>query len=221
MFVGYPPGVNGYKLYDILSKSFFISRDVVYHDHLSPFHSILHPNDSVDPFPNIVLPKPAQDIGSTFKSIRDVQNTCVNCTNYQSSKNSNSSLQLSPIRTTRTVKPLSYLRDCHCNLLTNSHPLSNKTTPYPLSKYLSHKSFSPAHCAYLLNVSSNIEPQFYQVTVKYSHWREAMANELDAMGLNHTWSVVNLPKGKHSIGCKQVYKIKYKSNRSIDRYKAR
>lgn len=48
-----------------------------------------------------------------------------------------------------------------------------------------------------------------------------MANELDAMELNNTWSVVNLPKEKHSIGCKWVYKIKCKYDGSIDRYKAR
>lgn len=40
VFVGYPPGIKGYKLYDRLSKSFFISRDVVFHEHLFPFHSI-------------------------------------------------------------------------------------------------------------------------------------------------------------------------------------
>ena len=41
------------------------------------------------------------------------------------------------------------------------------------------------------------------------------------MEANHTWSVVSLLLGKHSIGCKWVYKIKYHSNGTIDRYKAR
>lgn len=33
--------------------------------------------------------------------------------------------------------------------------------------------------------------------------------------------MVNLPRGKHSICCKWVYKIKYKSDGSINRHKAR
>ena len=48
-----------------------------------------------------------------------------------------------------------------------------------------------------------------------------MKAELDAMEANKTWSVVPLPKGKHSIGCKWVYKVKYHSDGFIEHYKAR
>ena len=48
-----------------------------------------------------------------------------------------------------------------------------------------------------------------------------MKLELDAMESNQTWSIVPLPQGKHSIACKWVYKIKYHSDGSMDRYKAR
>ena len=48
-----------------------------------------------------------------------------------------------------------------------------------------------------------------------------MKDELDAMKANKTWYVVPLPKGKHSIICKWVYKIKYHANGTIERYKAR
>ncbi|XP_057976086.1 uncharacterized mitochondrial protein AtMg00820-like [Malania oleifera] len=48
-----------------------------------------------------------------------------------------------------------------------------------------------------------------------------MRAEIDALELNNTWQLTPLPPGKKPIGCKWVYKIKYNSDGSIDRYKAR
>ena len=48
-----------------------------------------------------------------------------------------------------------------------------------------------------------------------------MYAELAALEANGTWTMVNLPPGHQPIGCRWVYKIKYKSNGSIERYKER
>lgn len=45
-----------------------------------------------------------------------------------------------------------------------------------------------------------------------------MAEELRAMEANNTWSVVEL-LDKHSNGCRWIYKIKYKANGQVDKYK--
>jgi hypothetical protein len=42
-----------------------------------------------------------------------------------------------------------------------------------------------------------------------------MNDELNALSINKTWSLVPLPKGKKTIGSKWVYKVKYKSNGEI------
>ena len=47
-----------------------------------------------------------------------------------------------------------------------------------------------------------------------------MKAELQALEVNKTWFVVPLPSGKHSIRCKWIYKIKYKSDGLIEHYKA-
>ncbi|CAA3023562.1 Hypothetical predicted protein [Olea europaea subsp. europaea] len=48
-----------------------------------------------------------------------------------------------------------------------------------------------------------------------------MKLELEAMELNQTRSLVPLPTGKHTVGCKWVFKNKYNSDGSLERHKAR
>jgi hypothetical protein len=48
-----------------------------------------------------------------------------------------------------------------------------------------------------------------------------MIEELQALEKTHTWDLVDLPRGKSVIGCKWVYKIKNKSDGTIEQYKAR
>ena len=47
-----------------------------------------------------------------------------------------------------------------------------------------------------------------------------MKEELDTLSKNHTWDLVTLPPGKSVVGCKWIYKIKTRSDGSIERYKA-
>lgn len=47
-----------------------------------------------------------------------------------------------------------------------------------------------------------------------------MQEELYALHKTHTWDLVDLPPGKFAIPCKWVYKVKIRSDGSIERYKA-
>ncbi|WKA08959.1 hypothetical protein VitviT2T_026639 [Vitis vinifera] len=48
-----------------------------------------------------------------------------------------------------------------------------------------------------------------------------MKEELDALTKNHTWDLVTLPPGQSVVGCKWIYKIKTRSDGSVESYKAR
>ncbi|RVX18797.1 Retrovirus-related Pol polyprotein from transposon TNT 1-94 [Vitis vinifera] len=65
------------------------------------------------------------------------------------------------------------------------------------------------------------EPQTYREASTDPLWRIAMKEELDALTKNHTWDLVPLPPGQSVVGCKWIYKIKTRSDGSVERYKAR
>uniref|UniRef100_A0A803P5L5 Integrase catalytic domain-containing protein n=1 Tax=Cannabis sativa TaxID=3483 RepID=A0A803P5L5_CANSA len=56
VFLGYPRGVKGYRLYDLNTKQIFISRNVVFHEHVFPFHKLNNAAKNIDPFLPFIFP---------------------------------------------------------------------------------------------------------------------------------------------------------------------
>jgi hypothetical protein len=53
-------------------------------------------------------------------------------------------------------------------------------------------------------------------------WKEAVRSEMDSIIMsNGTWEFVDQPYGCKPIGCKWVFKKKFRPNGTIERYKAR
>jgi hypothetical protein len=48
-----------------------------------------------------------------------------------------------------------------------------------------------------------------------------MHEEIKALQDNHTWDLMTCPLGVKLIGCKRVSLVKFRSDGSLDRYKAR
>ncbi|CAM8885542.1 unnamed protein product [Rhodiola kirilowii] len=48
-----------------------------------------------------------------------------------------------------------------------------------------------------------------------------MAEEINALVKNQTWILVPAPPRHHVVGCKWIFRIKRKSDGSVERYKAR
>ncbi|GJY52852.1 retrovirus-related pol polyprotein from transposon TNT 1-94 [Tanacetum coccineum] len=65
------------------------------------------------------------------------------------------------------------------------------------------------------------EPVTYYEAIKDKRWRSAMDSELKALEQNKTWTIDKLTPKKKALRYKWVYKIKYKSDGTIERFKAR
>lgn len=52
-------------------------------------------------------------------------------------------------------------------------------------------------------------------------WRNNVRVEYRTLEENETWTIEDLPPGKRAIGSQWVFKVKFQSNRNVERYKAR
>ncbi|EMS67217.1 Retrovirus-related Pol polyprotein from transposon TNT 1-94 [Triticum urartu] len=76
--------------------------------------------------------------------------------------------------------------------------------------------YSPSRYA----LSTILEPTSYRDALIHPEWQFAMAEELAALERTGTWDLVSLPPGVRPITCKWVYKVKTRSDGSLERYKA-
>ncbi|XP_074314044.1 uncharacterized protein LOC141649248 [Silene latifolia] len=94
-------------------------------------------------------------------------------------------------------------------------------TRYPLDNYVNTNCFSELHRNFLAAIDKIEEPRNYYEAARDPKWCDAMRKEIDALEKNGTWKIVSIPHDKKPIGCKWVYKVKYKADGTIERYKAR
>ncbi|KAL3358637.1 hypothetical protein AABB24_015640 [Solanum stoloniferum] len=97
----------------------------------------------------------------------------------------------------------------------------HKKVKYPLCNYLSYSHLSPSYQCYIAATTPCKEPTSYSEAIKDQRWVAAMKDKIQALDSNNTWEITDLPPGKEHIGCKWIYKVKYKSTGEIERFKAR
>lgn len=86
---------------------------------------------------------------------------------------------------------------------------------------ISYDKCSKDHKSFALQIFSIKEPSSYTQASKDEKWMEAMKREINALEESQTWNITELPDNKTVVDCKWVYKVKYHSDGTIERYKAR
>eukprot|EP00253_Pinus_taeda_P005708 PITA_05708 len=74
---------------------------------------------------------------------------------------------------------------------------------------------------FITSMMNVVEPSSHKEAIQYSEWMAAMEEEHESILKIKTWDLVKLPEGKQPIGCKSLYKPKFKGDGSIDKYIAR
>lgn len=117
-------------------------------------------------------------------------------------------------RSSRITKPPSYLHDYDTTL-------STSLITGHWCNLIPYSELPNRFHALVSTIASNHEPRSYFEAVSNPAWQQAMQAELTALSNNDTWDLVDLPKGKKAIGSRWVYKLKFRNDGTIDRYKAR
>ncbi|GJZ72106.1 putative RNA-directed DNA polymerase [Tanacetum coccineum] len=233
VFLGYLQGTKGYKVFDIENRKIMVSRDVKFHENHFPFNDKLIEIDNKDPFE--VENRHKEDIEGY--GLAQTENKEVLAENEDIGSNQNMNIEETeshemdyPDQSTTALEPPSVQPLEKRNRTQLKHfadyevmfppsvdhaqtpPTQESSTVHPLSNFVSYKKFTTAHKAFLAAIDTNNEPKFFHQAVKDDRWKEAMKKEIQALKENGTWTLENLPEGKHAIDSKWVYKVKYKPN---------
>lgn len=231
IMMGYSETQKGYLLLDLQTKKFQINRDVVFQEHIFPFATTKLSQAPVsDLLPNSF--EEANDSESTATedyvhtdsqsstSLNDVSSEMLHVYNEEMLSQDSAIDTVEPLplvstrKSSRHTKPPIWMKDYMA-------PDVGHNSKYPLANHLSYDHVSSKYHSYLAKFSESVEPQTFGQASKDSRWIEAMKLEIKALEDNKTWLVVDLPLGKHAVGSKWIYKIKYKADGNIERFKAR
>nr|CDN96898.1 putative Ty-1 copia retrotransposon [Phaseolus vulgaris] len=196
LFMGFSPGVKGYRLWCLEKKKTIISRDVTFDE--SVMLKKVNP-EGTDSTP--------QQVECVRKQVEFEPTVVI------------------PTRNTTSDSPMAEEESDEEEVPTQesqqqSAPIAVRRQRRDIQKPARFMDM----VAYALPVVDDI-PSTYPGVILSSesgNWAGAMEEEMQSLKKNKTWKLTQLPKGKKAIGCKWVFAKKEKfSNKEDVRYKAR
>lgn len=112
------------------------------------------------------------------------------------------------------------------NTVIDNRPIATRKgirecTKHPLRKFVSYVVLSPQFNAFTSVLDSNHLPKDIYEALDNPVWNTAVQDEMNALIKNKTWDLVDRNQSEKCVGCKWVFSIKYNSDGSISRHKAR
>nr|GEW93844.1 putative NB-ARC [Tanacetum cinerariifolium] len=202
-----------YRIYDLKQKKIVISRHVKFVEESFPF-SENDPNDQTD---HQEISKASE---KEFKDWLKGRNTPDWLKEGDTPADEQSHMHENTSTQDNNLGPQDDEIVHENNSLIDHRVTSDDDLPGHHENHCKKKGNTTNHMAFLSAIDSYDEPKNFQQASQDVKWQDAMTKEIRALQQNGTWTLEELPEGKKAIDSKWVYKIKYKPNGDIERYKA-
>lgn len=204
IFLGYSEDEFGYRLWDPRDRKVVRSRDVVFFEDQTiedceKKKANPSPCITVDPTPSLPRVVVPQDHGG---DMHDHANDTLDDDGHNGDDNDDVPVQTEEAQPQSDPSPPPQLR--------KSTRAIKPSTRFPNNEYVL--------------VTDGGEPETYDEAMSHVHrekWYDAMQDEMKSLHENHTFELMELPKGKRALKNKWVYRLKCDDTSSQPRYKAR
>ncbi|KAJ0857667.1 putative RNA-directed DNA polymerase [Helianthus annuus] len=217
IFLGYSPVHHGYRCLDLTTERVYIARHVRFNEHVFPYHaSPINSNPPQPDNPNVSTYPIDPDLPESTPDTSALAVTTPNATTSAADTTQTETTQTGTTQTTHTeTNPTTTSAETPPNPAPRPRPTHLRPNPKPTNRY------DPT--AYMATNLPNlpVEPTSFTVANASKEWRQAMAEELEALHKNGTWSLVPPVKNANVVDCKWVYRLKTDPAGKISRYKAR
>ncbi|CAN1152027.1 Retrovirus-related Pol polyprotein from transposon TNT 1-94, partial [Linum perenne] len=231
IFVGYSPNQKGYKCYSPATRQVYHTRDVTFFESQSFFdHAEVQGETSSESQPWELI---SLDTGSDSTIPAEPESDSTG----QGEEQHGTPELLVYRRRQRTgadPDPASSLQNDQ--LITETADSAGDTdldipiairkgvrdcTKHSIDRHVGYGGLSSNYQGFVTSLDSVEIPSTVQDALKHPKWRQAVIDELQALQKNQTWDLVTLPIGKKTVSCKWVFTVKYMSDGTIERFKAR
>jgi len=129
-------------------------------------------------------------------------------------------LQLCADLSSYPLQPLSGTGSLSTRPTAHQHPMVLRPRQLKTAMSTATATASAASFSRVVSLPTH-EQLFFNDANRYETWHNAMHEEIQALRANITWSLVSFHPSMSVVGSRWVYKIKRRSDGSIERYKAR
>nr|GEY09153.1 hypothetical protein [Tanacetum cinerariifolium] len=231
VLIGYSNFKRGYKLFSLENKTIIFSRDVKFYETVFPFKLKQIENNfdfgiskelNHENFFDLVFKNPIhserpddegrvtsgsngteslsseEDQGDSRATLMEENTPSEGISTTKSSLTNKTNVSDQPAESVvprRSSKPSKVPRNL------NDFVIEGKVK-YEVERVVNYSNLSNDNFCFTSNINKSIEPKTYQEAALDTNWINVMNNEMEALNMNKTWIITDLPPNRKAIGCK-------------------